>query len=96
MDAGDIFAVAEFLFGGITRGRVMDLARENGIDVVERAFSLDEAQHAAEAFITSTTSFVRAVVRLDGRVIGTGKPGPTTLRLRRLYLDFCRGRGANT
>lgn len=84
------------ILGGITRARVIELARENGIEVVERAFSADEAAQAAEAFITSTTSFVRGVVSLDGNTIGDGKPGPITQKLRALYLEFCRGRGANT
>ena len=84
------------ILGGITRARVIELARENGIEVVERPFSRDEALQAAEAFITSTTSFVRAVVHLDDADIGTGAPGPVTQRLRALYLEYCRGRGANT
>jgi len=83
------------ILGGITRMRVMALARDAGIEIVERAFSLEEAQQAAEAFITSTTSYVRAVVRLDGVEIGAGEPGPITLKLRQLYLDYCRGRGSN-
>ena len=54
-----------------------------------------EAKAAPEAFLTSTTSYVRAVVGIDGAPVADGKPGPVTLRLRELYLDFCRGMGAN-
>ncbi len=83
------------ILGGITRRRVIRLAREAGIEVEERPFTLDEAQAAPEAFLTSTTSFVRAIVRIDGRPVGDGRPGPVTLRLRDLYLSYCRGGLAN-
>ena len=79
------------ILGGITRQTVIRLAREAGIEVVERAFTLAEAQAAPEAFLTSTTSFVRAIVRIDGQPVGSGEPGPVTLRLRDLYLTHCRG-----
>lgn len=83
------------ILGGITRQRVIQLAREAGVEVEERPFTLTEAQAAPEAFLTSTTSFVRAIVRIDGRQVGDGKPGPVTLRLRDLYLSYCRGGLAN-
>ena len=79
------------ILGGITRQTVIRLAREAGIEVVERPFTLAEAQAAPEAFLTSTTSFVRAIVRIDGQPVGNGEPGPVTLRLRDLYLTHCRG-----
>ncbi len=83
------------ILGGITRRTVLRLAREAGIEVDERPFTLAEAQAAPEAFLTSTTSFVRAIVRIDGQPVGTGEPGPVTLRLRDLYLTYCRGGLAN-
>ena len=49
-----------------------------------------EALAAKEAFITSATLFVQAVVTIDGKAIGNGKPGPMTNRLRQIYLDFAR------
>ncbi|MBV9077683.1 MAG: D-amino-acid transaminase [Methylobacteriaceae bacterium] len=72
---------------GITRVAVMRLAAEAQIRVEERLFSVAEAEHAAEAFITSASSLVMPVVSLDGKPIGTGRPGPIARRLRELYLE---------
>ena len=73
------------LLGGITRAAILDAARQNKLDVVERAFSLDEALHAREAMVTSTTAFVLPVVAIDGKPVGSGVPGPIYQRLRPLY-----------
>jgi len=75
---------------GITRAAVLRLSAEQGIRVEERAFSLAEACEAAEAFVTSATAFVMPVVKIDGRVIGDGKPGPVSRRLRELYIEMAR------
>ncbi len=83
------------ILGGITRQTVIALAGEAAIEVVERAFTLEEALHAPETFLTSTTAFVRGIVRIDGRTVGNGEPGPVTLRLRDAYLTYCRGERAN-
>lgn len=72
---------------GITRASIIDIARSAGIAVEERAFTPDEALAAAEAFITSATSFVMPVVRIDGKTIGTGVPGPISKQLRELYVE---------
>src|SRR5262249_29754512 len=56
----------------------------------ERPFSVGEALRAKEAFITSATVFVQAVVAIDGRKVADGKPGPMTNRLREIYVDFAR------
>ena len=74
------------LLPGITRASVLDLARGAGIACEERAFSPAEARSAAECFITSATSFVLPVVRIDGAPVGDGRPGPVTRRLRGLYV----------
>lgn len=74
------------LLPGITRASVLDLARGAGLAVEERAFSPGEAAAAAECLITSATSFVLPVVRIDGRAVGDGRPGPVTRRLRELYV----------
>ncbi len=74
------------LLPGITRASVLDLARGAGLPVEERAFTPDEARAAAECFITSATSFVLPVVRIDGAPVGDGRPGPVTRRLRALYV----------
>jgi D-alanine transaminase len=73
---------------GITRLAVMRLASERGLLVEERLFTVEEAHGAAEAFLTSASSFVTPVVAIDGRPVGTGKPGPLTRRLRQLYLEM--------
>jgi D-alanine transaminase len=73
---------------GITRQAVMRLANENGLKVEERLFTVEEAHAAAEAFYTSASSFVMPVVTIDGRPVGTGKPGALTRRLRQLYLEM--------
>ena len=73
---------------GITRLSVMRLAKENGLTIEERAFSVHEALGAAEAFLTSAASLVMPVVSIDGKPVGDGKPGAMTRRLRRVYLDM--------
>lgn len=72
---------------GITRAAVLRFAREAQMEVEERSFSIEEAQQAEEAFITSASSFVTPVVQIDGAKIGDGKPGARTTRLREIYLD---------
>jgi D-alanine transaminase len=75
---------------GCTRKAVVKLAEERQLRVEERAFSVDEALRAKEAFITSATVFVQAVVSIDDKTIADGKPGPMTRRLREIYVDFAR------
>lgn len=75
------------LLPGITRGALIDLVNQNDLRLEERAYTLEEAKGAAEAFITSSTSFVYPVVTLDGQAIADGKPGALTQRLRQLYID---------
>jgi D-alanine transaminase len=75
---------------GCTRKAVVKLAEERQLRVEERAFSVDEALRAKEAFITSATVFVQAVVSIDGKKVADGKPGPVASRLREIYVDFAR------
>jgi D-alanine transaminase len=75
---------------GCTRKAVVKLAEERQLRVEERAFSVDEALKAKEAFITSASSFVQAVVTIDGKRVANGRPGPMTNRLREIYIDFAR------
>ncbi|MDO9587282.1 MAG: D-amino-acid transaminase [Brevundimonas sp.] len=72
---------------GITRAAVMALIADEGLDLEERAFSVDEAKRAREAFYTSASGFVMPAISIDGVKIGDGKPGPIATRLRTLYLD---------
>lgn len=75
---------------GITRAAVLRFAREAQMKVEERSFTIEEAQGADEAFVTSASTFVMPVVELDGAAIGPkdrkGKPGPIAARLREIYL----------
>jgi D-alanine transaminase len=72
---------------GITRATLLRFAAEAQMEVVERPFTIAEAQAADEAFITSASAFVMPVVEIDGAAVGTGKPGPVAARLREIYLD---------
>jgi D-alanine transaminase len=54
--------------------------------VEERPFTVEEARDAAEAFVTSASSFVTPVVEIDGRPVGDGRPGPVAARLREIYI----------
>ena len=83
------------ILGGITRDTVISLAKQNGITILERPFTMDEAIVASEAFITSTTSFVTSVVGINENQIGNGKPGPVTKQLQKLYLNYCYNVGSN-
>jgi D-alanine transaminase len=67
---------------GVTRATLRDVLEGEGMKLIERPFRLDEAFAAREAFITSATQTVMPVVRIDGRPIADGKPGPVAQRLR--------------
>ncbi len=73
---------------GVTRATLIDALREENLRLVERPFALAEAYAAREAFITSATQTVMPVVRIDGRPIGEGKPGPAVNRLRQKFHHF--------
>ena len=75
---------------GITRSVVLKLARERQIAIEERPFTVEEAKSAAEAFITSASTFVLPVVGIDGETVGDGTPGPITRRLREIYIESAR------
>lgn len=75
---------------GITRAAILKMASEAQMVVEERPFTIEEAQHAAEAFITSASTFVMPVVEIDGAPVGTGQVGPIAARLREIYLDESR------
>ncbi len=72
---------------GITRYAVLALAKEKGMKIEERAFTIEEALQAKEAFITSASTFVYPVIEIDQQSIGNGTPGPIATRLRELYID---------
>jgi len=77
---------------GITRASVLRYAQEAQMKVEERSFTIEEAQTADEAFITSASTFVMPVVEIDGTTIGKGTPGDHAKRLREIYIDESRKR----
>ncbi len=78
------------ILNGITRQSMLRLAAECDYQVIERDFSITEAQQADEAFITSATQLVLGVVKIDDVVIGDGRPGTMSLRLRELYIQSAK------
>jgi D-alanine transaminase len=74
------------ILSGITRQALLELVQAEQLAVEERPFTLVEAKAAAEAFLTSSSSFVLPVTRIDGAPIGDGKPGRLTLKLRDTYI----------
>lgn len=76
---------------GVTRRTILAIAAEEGVALDERPFGVDESRTAAEAFVTSATSFVTPVVRIDDAVIGDGTPGPLSRRLLAWYRDYADG-----
>lgn len=78
----------ELILSGVTRTLVLDLARKEGLSVEERFVTSDELLHADEVFLTGTTVEVMPVVRVDGKPVGTGKPGPITLKLQAAFKRF--------
>ena len=75
------------ILDGITRRALLDMARRDGITFQERAFTVEEARAAKEAFLTSSSGFIKPVIRIDGRDIGEGKTGPLTRKILGLYAD---------
>ena len=75
------------ILSGCTRRSLFQLAQEQGIVIEERAFTVDEAYAADEAFLTSASQFVMPITEIDGHRIGGGQPGPVVRKLRELFLQ---------
>jgi D-alanine transaminase len=73
---------------GITRTVLLDVLKSQSLTLTERAFTVEEAQGAREAFITSASQSVMPVVRIDGRPVGNGAPGLLATALRRDFHRF--------
>jgi len=87
--SGEVWtSTGDFCLGGITRGNVVQICRDNGIPVFEKNFSLTDVYGADESFVTGTFAGVAPVTEIDGRVIGEGQKGPTVERLQNLYLQL--------
>ena len=77
--------LGERILGGVTRSVVLEFARDEGIEVVEQPFSLDEALQAREAALSSTSSWLLPVTSIDGRTISNGMPGHVVRLLMARY-----------
>lgn len=75
---------------GITRNTLIELIAQEGLELDERAFTLEEAYEADEAFITAASTMVSPVVKIDDRILSNGKPGPTAPKLHKLYIENAR------
>ena len=78
-------STGDYCMNGITRGKVIEVCRQNGIPVFEKNYSLVDTYGAEEAFLTGTFGAQTQVSEIDGRQIGTGTMGPVTQRIRDLY-----------
>ncbi|HIE51610.1 MAG TPA: amino acid aminotransferase [Armatimonadetes bacterium] len=86
-------ALGPRLLPGITRGLVVEIARQEGFSVREEALMLDVLRTAEEAFLTGTGTEILGIVAVDGQPIGEGRVGPVTRRLKRAYeLRVAQGR----
>jgi len=79
---------SNLILNGITRQSILRIAAEMGIPFTERAFTVEEAKGAREAFISSASSFALPVTRIDGQTIGDGRPGLLCRRLRDAYMAY--------
>ncbi|MGE4232695.1 MAG: branched-chain amino acid transaminase [Bacteriovoracia bacterium] len=82
------------ILAGITRNIVIDLAKKDGIPVVEERFTRDELYCADEAFFTGTAAEITPIREVDDRPIGNGKPGEFSLSLVKKYADIVRGKNS--
>lgn len=85
---------SEDILNGITRQSILKIAAAEGLRFEERPFGLDEAHAAREAFLSSATSFVTPILRIDDRTVGDGTPGPLGRRLLEAYVGYASGAGA--
>ncbi len=87
-------STGDYCMNGITRAKVIELCREDGIPVYEKNFSLVETYGADEAFLTGTFGAQTPVGEIDGRMIGDGAQGPVTTRIQDLYKALIRRKTA--
>ena len=82
------------ILGGITRVTVIELARDAGIEVVERPITRDELYVADEVFLTGTAAEVTPIREIDHRRVGSGSRGPIAERLQSKFFEVAEGRDA--
>jgi branched-chain amino acid aminotransferase len=85
--------VTDNILEGITRRRLLGIARDDlGITTLERSIDRTELYGADEVFLCGTGAQISPVIEIDRRAIGTGRPGPVSRDLSRVYFDAVRGR----
>jgi branched-chain amino acid aminotransferase len=77
---------------GITRNSIIEMAHDEGVKAIEQRFTRDELYIADEAFFTGTAAEITPIREVDGRSVGTGRPGKITKKLQSLFFDIVRGR----
>ena len=77
---------------GVTRDSIIEIARNEGITVVEDVFTRDELYISDEAFFTGTAAEVTPIREVDNRAIGEGRPGPVTKKIQSIFFDIVKGR----
>lgn len=83
-----------FILSGVTRQAVLEVAGKLGIPVVETPFAADRLFQADEVFVTGTLTEVMPIVEIDGRPVGSGRPGSVTRRVQQGFAELVRGGGA--
>ena len=88
--------VSAALLNGITRNTIITLARENGIEVIERDLPREYLYLCDELFMCGTAAEITPIRSVDGRQVGTGRPGPVTRRIQDLFFGLFDGRTPDT
>ena len=83
--------LSDAILPGCTRTALMAELRDAGIAFEEREFSMEELRHAREAFITSATSFVKPITKIDGAPVGDGQVGPVVRKLFEIFARHVKG-----
>lgn len=89
-DAGNVVTrkLSNNVLPGITRRVLFEITKGAGRSIIERPFTIEEAQNAREVFLTSASSWVQPVIEIDGKPVGNGAPGLTALELREIYMKY--------
>jgi D-alanine transaminase len=78
------------ILNGITRGLVLEMARENNIQYAEEVFTVNNLFDADEVFLTGTTTEIMPVIKVDGKIIGDGLPGSLTRTIQKLFNNYVK------
>lgn len=89
---GNVFTapLSNLILNGITRGIVIELCKENKIQVKETYIQLDELKEYNEFFITGTTTEITPVIKIDGNLVGDGLPGNLTRKIQKFFFEFVK------